>query len=71
MHNIGDLIRIERQKKGYSQDYIAQQLNITQQAYSKIEKRPQKTCLETILKIATFLELNLSDFQDKLKNEKV
>ncbi len=71
MQNIGALIRIERQKKGYSQEYIAQQLNISQQAYSKIEKRPHKTCLETILKIATFLELNLSTFQDNCTDEKV
>lgn len=36
--SLEDNIRIIREARGYSQDYVASRLEITQQAYSNIEK---------------------------------
>jgi transcriptional regulator with XRE-family HTH domain len=39
-------IRMLREGIGLSQEYVAEKLNITQQAYSKMEKNPQNVTLE-------------------------
>lgn len=41
-------IRMLREGIGFSQDYVAKKLNITQQAYSKIEKSPNTATLERL-----------------------
>ena len=43
--NISETIRLIRESKGYSQEYMASQLNITQQAYSRLEKQPETITL--------------------------
>ena len=48
-----------RESMGYSQDYIALQLNITQQAYSAIEKKPEKATLQRLKEIAIVLQVPL------------
>jgi transcriptional regulator with XRE-family HTH domain len=53
-------LRSKRQELGYSQQYMASRLGITQQAYSKIEKEPSKSSLEVLLRIAHFLDLDNS-----------
>ena len=35
---IGDNIRLLREARGFSQTYMAEQLSITQQAYSSVKK---------------------------------
>ncbi len=57
--NLSDNIRIIRQKKGYSQEYIAYRLKISQQAYSLIENKAEKTTLEKLLKISKILEIKI------------
>ena len=57
--NLSENIRIIRQKKGYSQEYIAYRLKISQQAYSLIENKPEKTTLEKLLKISKILEVKI------------
>ena len=44
-------IKLYRMEKGYTQDYVAQQLKISQYAYQKIESG------KTQLKVGTFIEL--------------
>jgi len=39
--NISTIIKSIRETKGFSQAYMAKKLNITQQAYSNIEKTPE------------------------------
>lgn len=56
---IGENIRIIRESLGFSQDYMASKLNITQQAYSNIEKNPEKITLKRLSDIATTLQVKL------------
>ncbi|WP_246848952.1 helix-turn-helix domain-containing protein [Aquimarina sp. U1-2] len=39
MENILEHIKTIRKQKGYSHEYIAQELDISQAAYSKLEKK--------------------------------
>lgn len=57
--NIANNIRLLRESMGYSQDYVALQLNITQQAYSAIEKNPEKATLQRLKEIAAILQVPL------------
>ncbi len=63
MGNISDFIRLARLKKGFSQDYLGHLLDISQQAYSDIERQPENSRFKTILKIARLLDIDLSDMQ--------
>ena len=56
---VGDIIRVIRENLGYNQDYVATQLGITQQAYSNIEKNPEKATLGRLKEIATILRVSL------------
>jgi transcriptional regulator with XRE-family HTH domain len=57
--NIGDNIRLLREARGFSQKYMAEKLAITQQAYSSLEKKPEKTTLQRLKNIATILQVEL------------
>ncbi len=57
--SISNNIRLLRESMGYSQDYVALQLKITQQAYSAIEKNPEKATLQRIREIAAILQVPL------------
>jgi len=63
MNNIGYKIRKARELKGFSQDYVAQKLNISQRAYSKIELGEIKIDNEKIKDISSILEVNPEDLQ--------
>lgn len=56
---VSDNIRIIRENLGYSQEYIASSLDITQQAYSHIEKHPEKATLKRLKEIANILQVNI------------
>jgi transcriptional regulator with XRE-family HTH domain len=56
---ISDNIRLMREYMGFSQEYIADKLGITQQAYSQIEKNPEKTTLKRLKDIADILQVSL------------
>ena len=58
--NISDNIRMLREKLNYSQEYVASKLNMTQQAYSAIEKHPEKTSLINLRQIARVLNVNIT-----------
>jgi transcriptional regulator with XRE-family HTH domain len=55
MTKIGNNIRIFREIKGISQEDIARQLNISQQAYGKIERDETKIDEDRLAKISTVL----------------
>ena len=63
MNNIGYKIRKVRELKGFSQEYVAQKLNISQPAYSKIEFGGTRISEEKIKDISKILEVNLEDLQ--------
>jgi transcriptional regulator with XRE-family HTH domain len=53
-------IRNIRESKGYSQDYIAQKLGITQQAYSAGEKNPDSFTLKRLRSLSKIFQVPLS-----------
>lgn len=46
------VIRLIRRSNGYSQDYVASKLEITQQAYSNIEKHPENASIKRLRKLS-------------------
>jgi transcriptional regulator with XRE-family HTH domain len=61
MNNIGYKIRKVREFKGLSQEYVAQKLNISQSAYSKIECGETKVDHDRIADISGILEVDPMD----------
>lgn len=60
--------------KGFSQDYVADLLNISQAAYSDIERGKTKINFEKLKKIASIFDLEISsiiDFHETKKLEKL
>ncbi len=53
-------IRMLREGIGLSQDYVAEKLNITQQAYSKMEKNPQNATLERLQQLSEVLGVKIN-----------
>jgi transcriptional regulator with XRE-family HTH domain len=53
-----------RKDKGYSHEYMAHLLDISQVAYSKIEKNETKLTVERLFKIAEILEAKIEDVLD-------
>ena len=67
--NIGDKIRKVRELKGFTQDYMAGQLEMSQRAYSKIENNDIKldwSRIENISKILNIEPIDLVSFDDNL-----
>lgn len=54
---IADQIRKLRTEKSFSQDYMAEKLGISQQAYSKIENHISETSLSRLQQIASILDV--------------
>jgi transcriptional regulator with XRE-family HTH domain len=66
---IGHKIRQIRELKGFSQEYIASKLGVSQRAFSKIETNETKVDWQKITKIAEILEvepLDIVSFDDNL-----
>lgn len=59
LKKIGDKIRILRTEKGYSQETLAEQLNISPSGLAKIERGESDITFKKLEKIATFFELNI------------
>jgi transcriptional regulator with XRE-family HTH domain len=56
---ITDNIKILREARGLSQKQVADHLGITQQAYSNMEKKPERATLERLREIAQILQVEL------------
>lgn len=54
-------IRIARLKKGYSQEYMAHRLGISQRAYSKLENGEILCKGNYLIKIAVVLNISITD----------
>ncbi len=59
MESLSSIIRHSRQCKDYSQYYIAQQLDISQQAYSKLERRPERSNFLLVYKVLNLLDVDM------------
>jgi transcriptional regulator with XRE-family HTH domain len=62
-------IRNKREELNYTQEYLAAKLNISQNAYSKIELGYTKITVERLFQIADILETNLTDLISTEKAE--
>ncbi len=62
---LGTKIRKYRELKDYSQEYMAQKLNINQSQYSRIEKNASDISIEKALKICETLEISISELLDE------
>lgn len=56
--NVASNIRKIREYKGYTQDYLAAKLKISQNAYSKLELGYSKLTVDRLFKIAHILDLD-------------
>jgi transcriptional regulator with XRE-family HTH domain len=54
-----DSIRLAREARGYSQEFIAKKLGITQQAYSQGEKNPDSMTLKRLRELSKILDVPL------------
>ena len=55
-------IRSKREYRNYTQEYLAAKLNISQNAYCKIELGYTKITVERLFQIAAILEFEVSDW---------
>lgn len=55
----GDIIRSTRQARGFSQEFVALKLGITQQSYSNLEKKPDGATLGRLKELAKILDIDL------------
>lgn len=65
MELISKKIRISRLEKTYKQEYMAEELGISQSAYSKLERGETDITVSQLRKIATILGLTLIDLLEK------
>jgi transcriptional regulator with XRE-family HTH domain len=56
---VSDNIRVIREAKNYSQEYVATKLNVTQQAYSSMEKNPENMSLKRLRELCKILDVEL------------
>jgi transcriptional regulator with XRE-family HTH domain len=61
-------IRLIRENKGFTQEYVADKLAVSQAAYSKMERKAGNCSLLTLEKVAEVLEVTLPFLID-VKNE--
>ncbi len=63
-NKIAWIIRTCRESHGYSQEYMAEMLNIGQSAYANIESGKTTLSIDRLLKIAEILELDIHQIID-------
>lgn len=56
---MNETIRLIRESKGYSQEFVAIRLNLTQQSYSRLEKNPENMTLSRLRDLAKILDVSL------------
>lgn len=61
---IAAVIRKKREERNYTQEYLAYKLNISQNAYSKIELGYTKITVERLFQVAEVLEIEAAALLD-------
>ncbi|MBX3101572.1 MAG: helix-turn-helix transcriptional regulator [Bacteroidetes bacterium] len=61
MKAIGNKIRVLREVRGFSQEYVADRIGISQAAYSRLENEATDLTLGRLEQIASVLEINPLD----------
>jgi transcriptional regulator with XRE-family HTH domain len=66
---VARLLRQEREKRGFSMNLVAERAGLSQQMVSYVEREMRNPTLETLLRIASALEIDLSKvIQSALKS---
>lgn len=68
IENTLENIKKIRLRKGFSHEYLAHKLDISQVAYSKLEKNETKLNVERLFKIAEILETSVGDLLSENNN---
>lgn len=61
---VGKSIRKHRELKGYSQEYMAHQLDLSQASYAKIESNTTKMTVDRLFSISKLLEIDVAELLD-------
>uniref|UniRef100_UPI00404B090B helix-turn-helix domain-containing protein n=1 Tax=Gelidibacter sp. TaxID=2018083 RepID=UPI00404B090B len=64
MEAVIENIKRIRKQKGYSHEYVAHELDLSQVAYSKLEKNETKLTVERLYKLAEILEVEVAELLD-------
>jgi len=67
MNDIGVNIKRIRDQKGYSQEFMASQLNISQASYARMESQETRLTVNRLQQIADILETDIAAFLDSSK----
>jgi transcriptional regulator with XRE-family HTH domain len=59
--NIAERIKKIREKRNFSQTFLAQELGISQKAYSKLENGDTKITIDYLFKIANALDVTVNE----------
>jgi|JI7StandDraft_1071085.scaffolds.fasta_scaffold03311_3 transcriptional regulator with XRE-family HTH domain len=62
MYRYANKLRRLRVQKGFSQEYMAQELDLSTSGYRKLESGESKLKIETVLKLSKVLDIELVDF---------
>ncbi len=71
MQGFGNLIKLYRISKNYSQEYMAYKLKISQSTYSRIENDIQEPTLIQLKELADVLEFSVDKVLNGLKDMKI
>lgn len=69
-NEIGSKIRGLREKLGYSQEYMAAQLDVSQSSYGRLEQLDDRLTISVLKKIAEILKVNIATLIDE-KSSKI
>lgn len=58
---LGNALRIQRVMKGYTQEYMAEMLNISQNSYSKLERGHTMLTVKRLYEVAEILGISIQD----------
>jgi len=64
MNNVGLTVRKLREKRGFSQEFVAGKLGINQSSYGKLEKDMSHISLDRLYKISELLEEDITTLLD-------
>lgn len=64
MQRVGNNIKKLRELKNFTQDYLAEKAGITRETIGKIERGEPGIKLETLIKIASVLEVSITQLLD-------
>lgn len=68
---LGQYLRAAREAKGYKQDYVAHRLNVSQNAYSKMELGKSKLTLNNLFALSNILEFDIFEMVNVFRSPSI